>query len=390
MKTTNEHAKIMEICFIIYFIFMFLFKQLGYSADDIQYRFALVFSIFFLLVKILFDGYTKREWFLFTIFFSLSILSATINGKIALLFTVLTVFSMKNVSITKLCKYLIGTELFVFGINIITYFVTGSQVDNTVRMNAEGIVESITRNSLGFVHANALHGWLVAVLSLIIYLNYRKFNSFIPYILMFVISLIFYSFGKSRSGLIVSFILLTMAYSLPYLKRYKLLRFSIILSPIIFSLSMISLIEVYDKHYPLVEKINILLMNRVMFASNFLYTYQVKLFGSNTVDSINGSIIDSGFAELYIRYGVVIFILLAVFNSIMCKKMLESEDYAALAIVLVFQVYNLTEPYGVNIFMNISYVFMYKYLIFTPSITERQSEEKKIGKEKTCIPDYGT
>lgn len=389
MENTKIYTKIFEVCFIIYFIFMFLFKQLGYSADDIQYMFALGISMFFLLVKVFFDGYSKREWIFFVIFIILSIISTLINGKVALLFTVLTVFSMKNVSLHKLCKYLLGTEFLIFGINLITYFGLGRQVENTVRMNADGTIERLTRNALGFTHPNALHSWLVVVFSLIIYLNYKKL-SYIHYMIMFFVSLAFYSIDKSRSGLITSVIILGLAYCLPYLKKFKLFRFAIILSPTFFAVFMVFLIEMYSKHYPLIDRVNTLLMNRVMFASNFLYNYPVSLFGSNTVDKINGSIIDSGIAELYIRYGMVIFIVSIIINTVMNIKMLKANDYAALAIGLVFQIYNLTEPYGVNIFVNISYIFIYKYLISDSSVLKKEKEGKVSARKKTRLFDYGT
>lgn len=389
MKNTGKHKTILEICFIIYFIFMFLSKQLGYSADDIQYKLALVFSMVFLLVKICLDGYTKREWSLFILFISLAILSTLVNGKIALIFTVLTVFSMKNVSLKRLCKYLLGTELFIFGNNLITHFSNGRIVDNTVRMNTDGTIESITRNALGFTHPNALHSWLVVVFCLVIYLNYSKLN-YIHYIIMLIISLAFYSIDKSRSGLLISILLLCLTYGLPYLKRFKIIRSGIILSPTILAVTMIFLVEIYGKHYSIVEKINTLLMNRVMFASNFLYNYPVSLLGSNTVDEINGSIIDSGFAELYIRYGLFIFLLSIIINTYMVVRMLRSNDYAALSIAIVFQVYNLTEPYGINIFINISYIFIYKYIISKSSIINVKKEVSESVEKEARVLDYGT
>jgi len=281
---------------------------------------------------------------------------------------------MKGVCMKRMAKYLLVGSIIIFFVNMMSFLLgDSSEITVGVRFDAVGNMERNVRHALGFVHPNALHLWLVTLFSLIIYLFHEKMRLG-HYLILSGLSIFVYSFNLSRTGLFASFILLFLCY---FFSRKKIIfKFFLSLLPSTLAIIMVLVSANFiESNSSFLRILNNFTSNRIFFSNIFLNHYPPRLLGWNTAFSINGAIIDTGYIDLLIRHGILIFTGYLVITFLAINVMFKKQLHIEIAIFLTFQIYNLTEPLAINISLNYSLLFL-AHLFF------KEFEEKSILNSK--------
>jgi hypothetical protein len=125
----------------------------------------------------------------------------------------------------------------------------------------------------------------------------------------------------------------------------------------------------YDK-IPNLRAVDELLQWRITFSRHYLMTYPVNLFGNNLNSDV--IVLDNGYVELLINYGLIFTILYAAAYIIISYRYLKKKMYRELLLIVCFSIYGITEAFIPNLFVNISLIFLGE-LLFHKSKGERRN-----------------
>ena len=366
MKT----IKITNDVFFLIFLYLNVFcKGIGLDNNNNIYFILLIFGSICLLIKIISDKYTKKEVGKIAIFLLIGLFSFIFTRKVTLLITCICLSGMKNIMTDKIFKGMLNIRLLTFFSIILLSLL--NIIDNlSIAMWRNGTLD--VRYSLGFGHPNSLHLALFILISLYLYCKYEKIK-FIEYIFLLALNLFIYKYSGSRTGFILSILLIVLTL-LSENKKIKsiLLKLPIplLLSIVIFSFSTALL---YNK-IGLINKLNDILNGRIAYSNYYLTHYGLSLFGKNILNDKN-ALFDNGYIFLYIQYGIIGVLLILYILLAVCKKIKRDNDIKKNVLVIVYVIYGFTESFTPNIFMNIILLF-YSDILF--------KERSELTYEKKC------
>ncbi|ENZ7231805.1 hypothetical protein ACG7XA_002573 [Enterococcus faecium] len=363
METKNYFSKM----FYIYFFLMFIGKRFGTSETE-QYKYILIVSVFFFLLKFCLDKFSLKEIVILTGVLGYGIISVIFNGKVALLFTIITLCGMKNIELRKIYQTMLIAEIFLFSYNLCRYFISDKSqyVIFTERANFGKTIESM-RCSLGFVHPNSMHLNYFILVTLIVLL-FVKFRTILGYSLLFLLNIYFYWIGGSRTGVILVTLFLFFSYLLSFEITKKIIirmKYYFSFFPILFSTLTIWIVYNYS-NYLWIKQLDQSLQHRIQFSNIFLKQHAIRLFG-NRFEFDGKVIIDSGYVELFLKVGFLAFILFCIVHFLVIQKLISSHMHYELVVLLVSLIYCCIEPFDINIFMNYSLIYI-SLIIFNNDI----------------------
>ena len=335
------------------------------SSNQTVFLFSIV-AIVFLLYKLISTQYSYLELFFVMVLGGLSIMIFLNTKKLGGILSMIALLGLKGVDpkkLLKLCLYLRSLS-FAIVVGLTSFGV----IQNTKLIHIRGD-DSVVRYSMGFSHPNQFHLAFIILLLLCMYFYFEKLN--IIHILIFsVLNLFVYSKSFSRTSCIIGFFAIFMMLwfkSKVFLKLKNMICYSIL--PLGFAVSILPSLF-YDK-IAMIRTIDRLLQWRITFSRYYLEKYEVKLFGNNLHnDSI---VLDSGYIELIVNYGLVFTILYVIAFYILIHRFVKQEKYKELLLIVCFLCYGITEAFIPNLFANVSMIFIGE-LIFPTK--ERESVTK--------------
>lgn len=295
------------------------------------------------LIKILMTFYEKWEWVAMAAFGAIGLLSYCLTGEKYFVYVAVLVFAAKSVDM-KLVTLMIFDGMWISTIVIAVFSLLGyGGPVKLVQDFGRGMVE--TRYCFGFSHPNNLQGSLWYILALWVIL-YKEKNDWKHYTVATVLNVALFILTRSRTGLIVSelIILAGVVYTywnrlifekkLTYILGYGVFAVVLVMSGVAASLD-------FTKGYGAVMRfLDKVTTGRMNLAFQGAYSGNWKAFMPS---SIEGIVVDNGFAALPAEYGTVIAVVYIAFVCWTIFKTAQKKDGVAYMVVITCMFYTFME-----------------------------------------------
>lgn len=358
----NEIKSIKESNIIdkIFFLGLsFLTASLFLSFDNIEKIkvYLGIISILLFFCKILFSFYTKKDLFFGLVLLIIILASTYYSGRQALLMSFFVLYSSKNIPIRKIFFVIFWIGLVSMLISISFYLITqGFTMSVLENRQFLGMNISVSKNGLGYSHANMLYLLSFVLMSIYSYFRFDFFNlkdaAFIS-----VLSMIVFLITFSRTGIILSFLSILVLYALKILpydsKIFKIIPY-IPLCIIILSFLLPYLYYYYSDGVMYI--LNRTLSDRIYYSGEFLRVAQPSLFGVDVNGLLGGETqfplrADNSFVLIIRAYGYINFLILCLLTFRLSKQRYKKEEWY---IIIMMYVYCFTEAFFVIAVQNIA------------------------------------
>lgn len=361
--------------FYIFILINTFFKGIGLDNDSKIYLIGLIIGVFALGEKLLNDKYTKKELIFIVISLLVGVATFLITKTPTLLLTCLCLSGMKNVDTNDILKKMYYVRIVSF-FGVIALSLLGIIDNEKISMWRNGEVSE--RYSLGFEHPNMLHLTFFLLVALYVYNNYEKLTIF-HYGIIAGLNLILYHFSVSRTGMIVTMLLIVFG----MISKFKTINKIIVKLPIMIFIVLLIFSFVTGMLYGkvgIMDKVNDLLTGRVAYSHYYLQTYGFSLFGNNIKNDTNASF-DNGYLYMYIQFGIIGLTYLSVLYLKIFKKIMQEFDVKKAILSICFLIYIFTESFSPNIFMNIILLFVAETIFSKGSNSNYSQEEGELNGE---------
>lgn len=356
--------------YITWFLYSFVYSLLSseYSAV-ISFNTLNKITQYFIILGLgscyfLSNEIIKKRNTRFLIFLSIVLLISVKNINLNFLVMIMFIIASQNIDLEKFLK----TDL-IFKTFMFVFIVLSCAVGIIENYRAE--INGNVKMSFGFGHPNVYCFYLFTILLEYMYVNFYKLrlSNISGIILIFLFA---YVTGAARTSCI-SFVMTLFLYIVAKKKRNLVCSKSgvfMIISAIV-AIAVLSFVSVrlYMKNPVKMEKYNEILTGRLYLASEFLKIYDINLFGHDVItvgaraaaqQHTVPMILDNAYIRCVLFYGVIfsalIFILYAK-KIIYCARKL---DPRWICLASFFFVSGFAESYLINIFYNVTLLFLLK------------------------------
>lgn len=382
-KETNREydAKkltIEESVYYAFFIILAVTKGLGFYEWQKVFILLIVPALFFGLLKIFISKYTRRQR---VTVIALLILTAVVlyeSGEVGILFVMLTILGMKNISVEKVLR--LGLWVWVIStilLSVVSYFM----IENTVyRIDDKLGLGPVFRWSLGFTHPNTLHTTYLALCAYIIYNLSGRFG-FRHFLLLMLGNIIVAFYSVSYTGFIFVTILLAGEMYVAVRPKFCLLEKLLVnlALPFFLYISFVLPLIIFTSRYTgYIQLLNQILSTRIFLARTYLQPECMSLFGvrMSYLSQIRYYLsIDNSYIWAFIHYGIIPFVLLTAAYFVLVFDYSRRQKTREVVIIVCLLGAGYMEPLLFNTsFKNISLLFLGELLF-------RQKE----GAEEYCL-----
>lgn len=221
-----------------------------------------------------------------------------------------------------------------------------------------------SRNSLGFIHPNTCAAFFIEIICLWGYLRYPKYN-ILDFAGMVAICQGVYMITGNRSAYVslILMVIVLLLFKNSKLNRDKVNKMAKIASsfiiPVCLGFSIVSSVCYSDT--AIFKSMDNILSGRISYAAQFMDKYDVNLMGQkiqiiSTQDTeklgMKAMPLDNAYINMILSDGVVVTALFLTAYFLLLKKKVEQGDIAAVAAIVIYLVYGLSETfmfrYGYN------------------------------------------
>ncbi|MCM1157444.1 MAG: hypothetical protein NC300_04035 [Bacteroidales bacterium] len=376
MNHSKHHFLVTEMYYLLFILYCAIIKIMQLRGSTSVIAGAMVSGIFALL-SFGIKSYTKREWiniFLLIILGMILIVTAGIDGFII---TAISIVCLKHIDLRRIFKYLLVVCSILFFTIVIMSLAGIIKTDiTTVNRVVDGSVKEISKNSLGFLRPNATYRSFFILVLLYYYLKYYSLK-IVDFVVTILLASFFFYETECRTGFFCTVIFVVLVVLFKYLKLHtnKVICEVVPFVPIaVFAFSFVSASR-YTGSSLLWRAINELLSNRLHMANVYLKMYRPKMFGQyllSTADIQEYLVLDNGYLQMLLGYGVIVTILFLVSTFLVLKKMIRNGYIIEMILILIFCLYGFSEALLLDSAMNFSLMF-YSSLLFKDSVYNRQN-----------------
>lgn len=364
-----------ELHFLIFFLPLFFAKLIDLTATDAELVAIAAFSFAFFIIKVLHENFSRKELITWVFLGAFATLLMFVCGKEGFLFSIIMMISIRNVDLTKIYKicFFFG----IFGVLLSMYIAREGMY--VPRYN--GTWQSVYKRS------NILYISYMAIVSLFCLCKKNKFK-FIHGILILIISVGMYKYSGSRTGIIVTLLLLIfiLALSSKPIRKSKIVKWVCSIFPIICCGINYFICCEYRK-FDFLYILDRLMQGRLDMGKHFLDIYNVKLFGQKIFESTNANnymVLDAAYLDMLLCYGLLFLILWLITTCIVIQYLYKQDRYVEIAVIMMYSVYGISETFLPNCFLNVS-IFLYgefAYSVFRKEkITQREIKNGEENKD---------
>lgn len=330
----------------------------GYTVFEIPFRGRLTHIAFFLFgIKILLTDYTKYEWMIIVLLGLIGVISYFTIGDEWMLRVVVMIIASKGISAKRVVSNIyVVSMISLLLVVVFSIFGIGGELTATADYG-RGTVE--TRWCLGFNHANNLHGtvWYVVALGiLVIKEKFRWYHA----ILLTILNLVLFQLTSSRTGMLVTQIMILGALCYTYWPRVTELRCVYWFGGIV--TAFLVFISIYSaafgvKHNPILYKFSQLLTDRLESLTWWEDFDSWTLFGADFPKEP----VDIGFITIVSNYGYVVLVIyilcifILIYDCMTKKKWIE---YMMLTTCVFYTFMESTYVINVPILCNFTFVLL--------------------------------
>lgn len=371
-----------------YFVFIALWTIIYYTPINtpvgrplLKYSIAGV-SVVFLLIKVLHTRYTGREYAIAVIIGAILFISLLSSHRVSFAVAFAAIFASKDIDFNKTLKTILSVGALSFFTCILVHLVRYGFYGSVRKIRYIGSLRLIvSRNSLGYSHANYVYLIFMVLVIGYLYLNWKKTKAWF-WIGSFVVGLLLFYLTFSRTGaatlaLAVLFYIILTRWPVGFMRG--LLR-TLPVASIILSFVLVFWHWIYPRG--LIQVINKTLTGRLYWSHEFLTFFTPKLFGQN-VDDISGYSLsylksDNSYVLMLCAFGIIVFTLFVIFTIMLSRKKLALKDYFMLSI---FYLYCIMESTVTIIYLNFA-LFLFTNLLFSQDGANQSSIIDFLGKKR--------
>lgn len=373
--------------YTVFFVYLFMVRSFGVKGSNSGIVSIIIpFSFFFLCIFK--KRFSQKELFFVCVIIFYSLVSFYFSRKIALPLLAMTIVGMKNIDIFKLLKVLIPCQLVVFGAKFIGYLLNpAGSIESVSRVMSVGETDvTQLRNSLGFGHPNQMHLKIFTLIATFILVRKGKL-SVQEFVFLELVNLAFYFVGYSRTGFILTTTLLIATLFFNWKVDFgKCMRLLLISVPVIAATITIWSAKNYLA-YPFLRRIDYVLSHRLALG-NYIYMQHPPTLLGQKFDFTGSAIIDSGYLELWLKYGVLTTCLLIAGYCLTIRWLLDHDYLFAVPVFLVYTIYSMIEPNEMNPFINISLLFMGVAFYGILKVNRHNSSQQQVIRSRQDSNDY--
>ncbi|MCM1227306.1 MAG: hypothetical protein NC320_07775 [Clostridium sp.] len=363
--------KLSEICFYIFLSLIMLYYAYRRSMVDYSiFNWTLYLAIPFLILKFLLeDVYKLSEIFMCFILVFLGVISAILSGSTSVLISFSIVIGMKNIDYIKALKIVFYIRLITVILNVISS-ILGIIPNRVVARAADG---EIIRYALGYTHPNVFGMYCFTLISLCFILYGSKWK--LKLIVSMIINIFQFILTNSRTSfLLINLYLLLVLFVKLWGRKKSIKRLKTIA---IFSIPVgliISLLLPLTLNLSIGPKLNSLLSSRISLSKDFLRVYGIKPFGQKILTLVGDLYwaLDSGFLNLFIRFGAIVGIV-CLFLFFITAKLNFKNQYIYIAIIM-FALYGIIEDFLSSLLFN--YLWIILGFAFYQFLNRKEIERK--------------
>lgn len=337
---------IKRLCFYIFIVFIAMYYAFRKSTMDYSiWGFTLYLSIPFLIAKVTQEKYTYQEAVYIGILLGVGFISVFMVNDTSILIAFCVVIGMKNID------YYITLKI-VFWIRLLTttFLIICANLNfipNIVYMR-EGI-----RYSMGYTHPN-IFGIYSFVLISLWFILYGECRWKLKWVVSFALGIYQYVWTKSRTSLVLILFFLFLVILSKRIQKMDIFLLCAKYSALVCLVLNILVTRINESRA--IAKLNILLSSRINLSKGFLKVYGIGILGKRVGDNVSADNywhLDSGYLNLFIRFGLIIGCIYVYMIIKICNKKYIKNVYIYIAIIM-FSIYGLVE--------NVLDSFLYNYL----------------------------
>lgn len=370
-----KEKKLAEGLFLLGWSLMVIHMYVAYSSLS-AYSNSMVSAIalFFFLFKIIYTKYTAKEMIICSILMLIGILTIRPSQDMRVFWFALVIMAAKNVDLEKVIRITYRLTLICCSFFLICFLLNIS-IDEMIYLENGKI-----RHGFGLGHPNALQAYVLYIATMMIYVNYVRLKRWIL-VTLFFLSMITYYFTNSRTGIIITIIILATAWLIRFSSFNKLTRKGIRTGSFLY-IAIFSLLPIIYFRYmnPVFSLLNSLLTNRISQAGYFYSAYGIKLFGFRPIELTYKKryiYLDMGYEAMYINQGFIYFIIIVGSMLFLLHRYAKEKNDKRMLILFSFILFLGPENMVTYIFLNVSMLFISE-LIFV-SKPSKEVEKRNIN-----------
>ena len=313
------------------------------------------FSWLILFLSIMCNGFAVREISLSIILMLFSLLVYKSSSSLIPFYSMLFFVASKNRNLNKIIfANFLGM---LFAVIRVILLAIGGKIPN---IYYDGGM------ALGFRNPNVLSFYIAAMLVYWVYLRYHKID-FFELLFLFVISTPVHILTNSRTGLVLSLLILFFVFltKTSYKMKSYFIRYSSVLciSIVLFCFLGIVLVNIN----PIFAKVNSILSGRFSLAQIYIGIYGLHPFGANIDDArsygFGNIVLDNGYARLLINYGLYLVLFCGLYLGLLRNNRKYYKDVRLSIVVLIIFIGLVSEtlliPINSNILICLSSVIFF-------------------------------
>lgn len=362
---------------------MVIIDKSNYINPIEGHLFRLTFLLFAL--KLIFTGYSRREWLLIIFMEFIGLISYRVTGKNDIIRIVTFVAACKGIPLKQMMRYafyvtLAGCAAIVF------CSVTGIYGD--MRLTADygrgynmlyqkGYEE--TRYTLGMGHPNALAAMFLMLLAMGIYVFEERMKWYV-YLFLMLINVGVYKLTDSKTSMAITALLLAASFVVSYAKPLREKRLLYVCALLVFVLCIAFSMDVAanarrvrkaewretfldgphdNAHIVALARIDRKINGRILaLADTDENKGSMESWHIFSAPENMDYYFDMGWVKLFYRYGVVPGILYCIASLALLWKFYKNKDAFGLAVFAVMAVYTVVEAHLFSIYIGRNFMLM--------------------------------
>ena len=319
----------------------------------------------------------------------LGLLISYFSHNYYILITLIVIIALKDIDFKAILKYAIPTTLLTFAF-IITLSVIGV-IPNWTSLRGNGDI----RYYLGYNFATIPSTYYFTILLLIFYYKDSKI-SYLEIILQLLISVLLYSATDSKTGFILSIIVIVAMLANKICANNKkenkksnnksLKDTLLYVFPWIINIAIFVVIVLYSNNNIIGIRADKILNNRVRYATEIIRDYGVKPFGEKidwqgwggyghtNIEEFEYNFVDDSYIYFLMDNGIIFYFIFLIGYTFLLIDANNAKDNKLIFCLILILIWAIIEPNILNIDKNIFLLLLSKNILF---VNKKNKEEKK-------------
>lgn len=334
---------------------MLFAKGIGLYDGQSVYKIFLIVSFICIIGKMCITEYSYKEWLVILFLLALSTIVYRVSGEKGVLICMVTVITMKNVSVKRAFRVGLAVWTVAMGGRFLISLMCIREVQTAVQ--TKNITGAVLRYFMGYPHPNILHISYLVLVAFVIYCV-KETYSWKHFLVLSIGNLFLFFYSYSFTGVLIVMVYLLLSY---YVRKRRISEAKYFLVKLIFPVcilfSVIFPMILSGKAFEVADKV---FNNRIHLAKQFLTLENMSLFGNNlaaiTTDVVT---MDNAYIFALVIYGMPIFLLICVGYLVTIEVYMKRERSMELAMICCFLLAGITEPFLFNTsFKNLTFLFL--------------------------------